>query len=78
MPFLPERKLICQKDFIDKFHTIVKVADKYDYESNFRYKCEDQLDTYKYVFNNVDDWIGPLNYLRNFMFCRVKKNAALR
>lgn len=77
MPFISERMLINQKNFIEKFHSVIKTnGNAGGTEFNFKYR--DESNTYKYIFNNVDDWIGPLNYLRNFMLCRVDKNVSLR
>ncbi|XP_058454851.1 epoxide hydrolase 4-like [Malaya genurostris] len=36
------------------------------------------MDAYKYIFSRIDDWRGPLNYYRNFMFYRVKDAETLQ
>lgn len=35
-------------------------------------------DAYKYVFSQKSDWIGPLNYYRNFPFYRVKPGEIIK
>lgn len=38
----------------------------------------DVMEAYKYTFSQIDDWRGPLNYYRNFMFFRIKKGERLQ
>lgn len=37
----------------------------------------DIMEAYKYTFSQTDDWRGPLNYYRNFMFFRIKEGETL-
>lgn len=36
------------------------------------------MEAYKYTFSQTDDWRGPLNYYRNFMFFRIRDGEALQ
>ncbi|XP_055637419.1 epoxide hydrolase 4-like [Toxorhynchites rutilus septentrionalis] len=36
------------------------------------------MEAYKYIFSQTDDWRGPLNYYRNFLFFRVKSGETLQ
>lgn len=36
------------------------------------------MEAYKYIFSQTDDWRGPLNYYRNFVFFRVKEGETLQ
>lgn len=35
------------------------------------------LGVYKYIFSQTDDWTGPLNYFRNFIFYRIKEGKSI-
>lgn len=36
------------------------------------------MEGYKYTFSRTEDWRGPLNYYRNFMFFRIKDGETLQ
>lgn len=36
------------------------------------------MEAYKYIFSHSDDWRGPLNYYRNFLFFRVKEGETVQ
>ncbi|KXJ81133.1 hypothetical protein RP20_CCG021586 [Aedes albopictus] len=36
------------------------------------------MEGYKYAFSQTEDWRGPLNYYRNFMFFRIKDGETLQ
>lgn len=36
------------------------------------------MEAYKYIFSQTDDWRGPLNYYRNFLFFRVKEGETVQ
>lgn len=76
MPFLPENELNKSVSFIKKFYRHLESERAMDDGS----KCDGKelLETYKYIFNSSLDWTGPLNYVRNFMFYRVKPNLSIR
>lgn len=81
MPFIPENELKNSLDFVKKFYGHLESASmSMEMEMENGDKCEGKelIETYKYIFNSREDWTGPLNYFRNFMFYQAKPNSMLR
>lgn len=79
MPFIPENELNKSITFLEKFYEHLKNgASSMEMENGAVCGGRQLIDTYKYIFNSPEDWTGPLNYFRNFMFYRVKANLSVR
>lgn len=83
IPYLPEIEITrSDSAFVEKalphIQNDIKNTPIYGINETPIEQIANKMDAYKYVFSRKSDWIGPLNYYRNFPFYKIKAGETVR
>ncbi len=78
-PYIPEKEIHSNGNFIKNFYSHLEnnINCELLNENAKAITSQDVSDAYKYIFSREKDWIGPLNYFRNFYFYRLREDVRI-